>query len=125
MPEKENAMYHLTRKRKRHIILSKVYFIFPLGQTMPTAAEPRGRDDRISLLKSQHRPYGNNGGGVHLYGQDTVPQQFGQKQIPRHSSLSQTHTEKIFCLKQQFLLGATIVIVSSLVVFVLFIATFR
>lgn len=92
---------------------------------MPASTETRARDDRISLLKSQHRPYGNAGAGIPLYGQDTIQPSYEQKQISRSASLSHTETDKIFCLRQQFLFGATLIVASSLVIFVLFVTSFR
>ena len=102
-----------------------MYIFYLSGQTMPASTETRMRDDRMSLLKSQHRPYGNAGTGIPLYGQDTIQPSYEQKHISRSSSLSQTETDKIFCLRQQFLFGVTLIVASSLVVFVLFVTSFR
>ncbi|XP_035225102.1 uncharacterized protein LOC118197679 [Stegodyphus dumicola] len=98
----------------------------PPALVMSPPADPRGKDDRISLLKSLHRPYGHMDNGSQTYGQEApVQQQFSHQQHQRNSAFSQIEPHKVFCLRQQFLMAAAIIVVSSLVVFVLFITTFR
>lgn len=92
---------------------------------MSPPIDHRGKDDRLSLLKNLHRPNGQIDGGVHPYGQETFVQQPYNRQPQSRSSFSHFETEKIFCLRQQFLTAAAIIVVTSLVAFVLFVTTFR
>ncbi|XP_042899934.1 para-nitrobenzyl esterase-like isoform X2 [Parasteatoda tepidariorum] len=96
----------------------------PPALAMSPPIDHRGKDDRLSLLKNLHRPNGQIDGGVHPYGQETFVQQpYNRQQQSR--SFSHFETEKIFCLRQQFLTAAAIIVVTSLVAFVLFVTTFR
>ncbi|GFS34322.1 COesterase domain-containing protein [Trichonephila inaurata madagascariensis] len=94
---------------------------------MSPPVEHHRKDDRLSLLTNLHRSYGQTDNGIQPYGQEaaSVQQQFSHQQHLRNTNFSQLEPEKIFCLRQQFLMAAAIIVVASLVVFVLFVTTFR
>ncbi|GFY19889.1 COesterase domain-containing protein [Trichonephila clavipes] len=94
---------------------------------MAPPVEHHRKDDRLSLLTNLHRSYGQTDNGIQPYGQEaaSVQQQFSHQQHLRNTNFSQLEPEKIFCLRQQFLMAAAIIVVASLVVFVLFVTTFR
>ncbi|CAL1278444.1 unnamed protein product [Larinioides sclopetarius] len=91
---------------------------------MSPPVEQHRKDDRLSLLTNLHRSYGQSDNGIQPYGQEaaSVQQQFSQQQHLRNTNFE---PERIFCLRQQFLMAAAIFVVASLVVFVLFVTTFR
>ncbi|KAF8768164.1 Para-nitrobenzyl esterase like protein [Argiope bruennichi] len=96
----------------------------PPALAMSPPVEQHRKDDRLSLLTNLHRSYGQSDNGIQPYGQEaaSVQQQFSQQHHRRNTNLE---PEKIFCLRQQFLMAAAIIVVASLVVFVLFVTTFR
>ncbi|KAG8199609.1 hypothetical protein JTE90_009445 [Oedothorax gibbosus] len=99
----------------------------PPALTMSPPIENQRKDDRLSLLTNLHRSYGQTDSGITPYGQESssVQQQFSHQQQMRNSSFSHLESEKMFCLRQQFLTAAGIIVVASLVLCVLFLTTFR
>ncbi|GIY00657.1 COesterase domain-containing protein [Caerostris darwini] len=92
----------------------------------PPAEQPKRKDDRLSLLTNLHRSYGQTDSGLSTFAQDAavMSQEFKEYQQQQQRQ-NYDEPEKIFCLRQQFLMVTAIIVVVSLVIFVLFVTTFR